>query len=315
MDQGNGTPTTYAECFQWFLAPTDLAGNSPNPSLAPDVINDSWTCPPSEGCTDPNVLRTIVENTRAAGIVVVASAGNSGSGCSTIADPPAIYDASFSVGSTDSSDVIAGSSSRGPVTADGSNRPKPDISAPGVEIRSSYPVSSYRNLSGTSMAGPHIAGVVALLISAHPELRGRVDEIEALIEQTAVPRTSAQTCGGVPGTQVPNNTYGWGRVDALAALGLADSDGDGFTDYQEAWTGTLARNPASALRVTSLTESGAVTFTTASNKFYRLVRSATLASNDWVMVTNNVAGTGGPVTVTDPAATNAASFYRIQLEP
>ena len=79
MNVGVGTPTTYSECYQFFVAPTDLAGNNPDPAMAPDVINNSWGCPPSEGCTDPNVLWTVVENVRAAGIVTVHSAGNSGS--------------------------------------------------------------------------------------------------------------------------------------------------------------------------------------------------------------------------------------------
>ncbi|MEM8964115.1 MAG: S8 family serine peptidase, partial [Acidobacteriota bacterium] len=100
MNQGFGTPTTYAECFQFFIAPTDLSGQNPDPSMGPDVINNSWGCPGFEGCTDPNVLRTVVENTRAAGIVVVVSAGNGGSGCGSVNTPAAIYDASFSVGNT-----------------------------------------------------------------------------------------------------------------------------------------------------------------------------------------------------------------------
>ena len=99
MDQGNGTPATYTECFQWFIAPTNLANQNPDPTRAPHVINNSWGCPPSEGC-NPLSLQTVVENTRAAGIVVVVSAGNGGPACSTVNDPPAIYGASFSVGST-----------------------------------------------------------------------------------------------------------------------------------------------------------------------------------------------------------------------
>ncbi len=219
MDQGVGTPATYAECFQWFIAPTDLNGNNPRPDLAPDVINNSWGCPPSEGCTDPTVLQSVVENTRAAGIVVVVSAGNSGTqGCSTVEDPAAIYDASFTVGATDSSDAIASFSSRGPVTVDGSNRRKPDISAPGVGIRSSVPGGGYQGgWSGTSMAGPHVAGLVALLVSANPALRGQVDALENVITQSAVPRYTTQGCGGDTSTTLPNNTYGWGRIDAWAA--------------------------------------------------------------------------------------------------
>jgi serine protease AprX len=217
MDRGHGTPATYSECFQWFIAPTDLNGANPNPALAPHVVNNSWACPPVEGCTDHNVLQSVVENSRAAGIVVVASAGNSGPACNTVSNPPAIYDASFTVGATGSAGWIAGFSSRGPVTVDISNRLKPDITAPGVGIRSSIRNGDYSYLSGTSMAGPHVAGLVALLISANPALAGQVDKIEAIIRETAVPVTTLQECGGVPGNQVPNHTYGYGRIDAVAA--------------------------------------------------------------------------------------------------
>ena len=128
MDSGNGTPASYIECFEWFIAPTDLNGQNPNPAMAPHVINNSWSCPVSEGCVDPNVMLDVVNSVTAAGILVVVSAGNSGSGCSSVSTPSAIYEASFTVGSTNSSDNIAGSSSRGPVTVDGSNRLKPEIS-------------------------------------------------------------------------------------------------------------------------------------------------------------------------------------------
>jgi len=219
MKNGLGTPATYAECYQWFVAPTKVGGSAPDPSKAPDVINNSWSCPPSEGCNDPNVLLTVVQNVRAAGIVTVHSAGNSGSACSTVKDPAAIYAESFAVGATDSSDGIAGFSSRGPVTIDGSNRRKPDVSAPGVNIRSSVRGGGYQGgWQGTSMAGPHVAGAVALLISAYPGLAGNVDQIENILEQSAVHLTSSQGCGGDSSTAVPNNVYGWGRVDALAAF-------------------------------------------------------------------------------------------------
>ncbi len=118
MDQGNGMPSTYTECFQFFIAPTDLSGQNPNPALRPHVINNSWICPTSEGCTTGDELRVIVENTQAAGIFVEASAGNSGSGCSTVNDPPAIYQASFSTGAIDITNTLASFSSRGPVTRD-----------------------------------------------------------------------------------------------------------------------------------------------------------------------------------------------------
>ena len=116
MDQGNGRPETYTECFQFFIAPTDLNGQNPNPTTRPHVMNNSWGCPTSELCA-PDSLQTIVENTRAAGIFVEVSAGNAGSGCSTVNDPPAIYDASYSTGATTYTGnpvSLAGFSSRGP---------------------------------------------------------------------------------------------------------------------------------------------------------------------------------------------------------
>jgi serine protease AprX len=221
MDQGFGTPATYIECYQWFIAPTNLDGEKPNPDLAPHVINNSWGCPAIEGCTDPSVLLEAVKNVNYAGIVTVHSAGNSGSACATIDTPAAIYDESFTVGNTDNDDYIASNSSRGPVTVDGSNRIKPDISAPGTNILSSIPGGNYSSKSGTSMAAPHVAGLVALLISANPSLAGNVDQIESLITQNALARTATQTCEGVPGTQIPNNTYGWGRIDAEKSVAAA----------------------------------------------------------------------------------------------
>jgi subtilisin family serine protease len=219
MNIGNGTPTTYSTCFQFFLAPTDRAGNNPDPLRAPHVINNSWGCPPSEGCTVPTVLQTVVENVRNAGILVVASAGNNGPACSTVSDPPAIYAASYSVGNLNGTSVNSGSS-RGPVTIDGSGRIKPDISAPGTSVRSSVRNGGYAFLTGTSMAGPHVAGVAALLMSVDPTLKRDPARIEALLSATAVNDiTTVQTCGdtAAPGT-IPNNTFGHGRVDALNAV-------------------------------------------------------------------------------------------------
>lgn len=242
MDDGYGNPTTYSECFEWFIAPTTVAGGSPDPGMAPHVINNSWGCPLSGypsgwECIGQaaNVMQQVVENVRAAGIVVVVSAGNEGSACGTVAAPAAIYDASFSVGSTTSTDAMSGFSSRGPVTVDGSNRMKPDISAPGSNVRSCIPGTGYASFSGTSMAGPHVAGLVALLISAKPELAGEVDTIEQIIRDSAFQpaNPAAQTCGGTPSNVFPNNIFGAGRIDALAAVQLALTGMPFLADFEE----------------------------------------------------------------------------------
>jgi serine protease AprX len=220
MENGWGTPATYSECYEWFMAPYPPGASSldGDPSMAPDIINNSWACPPEEGCTEPDILLAVVDNVRAAGILTVHSAGNSGPNCETVDTPAAIYDSSFTVGNLTSSDTIAPSSSRGPVLVDDSGRLKPDISAPGTSIYSSYRGSIYTTLSGTSMAAPHVAGVAALLLSAQPLLTGQVDQLEQIMTSTAYALTSAQECGGVPGNSIPNNTYGYGRADAWEAL-------------------------------------------------------------------------------------------------
>ena len=223
MDQGNGTPATYTECFQFFIAPTDLNGQNPNPALRPHVMNNSWGCPVSEGCTTRGELETIVNNTQAAGIFVEVSAGNAGSSCSSVNDPPALYEASFSTGAIDISNTLAGFSSRGPSTFYTPPLLKPNISAPGVNVRSSVNTSdtSYANFSGTSMAGPHVVGVVALLWSARPQLERDIAATKTVLQNTANPAVIVnppQTCDGIPNTTIPNNSFGYGRVDVLAAV-------------------------------------------------------------------------------------------------
>ncbi len=219
MDRGNGTPATYLECFQFFLAPYPVNGapDQGDPSKAPDITTNSWGCPPSEGCS-PNTLKVAVEAQRAAGIMTVVAAGNSGSSCSTVVDPPAFYDASYSVGAfSAATGNIASFSSRGPVSIDGSSRIKPDIAAPGVGVRSASRNGAYSILSGTSMATPHVAGAIALLWSAFPELRGQIEITENILNESAA-RVEVSDCNS---SGFPNNVFGFGRLDMKAAFDLA----------------------------------------------------------------------------------------------
>ncbi len=262
MRNGVGTPNTYTTCFEFFLAPYPPDGDpftDGRVDLAPDIINNSWGCPPSEGCNKDS-LRQVVETMRAAGIMVVASAGNGGlSGCSSVIDPIAIYDATFSVGAHDSNGYLAGFSSRGPVTADGSGRMKPDLTAPGVNILSTSRFSNTANSSGTSMASPHVAGAVALLWSAASWLVGDIDLTEQVLLKSATPVYSNK-CGDSAEIVSPNSVFGYGRLDVAAAVEMA----------LQPWDVTVAVTdsvgaPVASADVTWIDERTGYTLTTTTN--------------------------------------------------
>jgi subtilisin family serine protease len=273
MEEGVGRPSTYIECFEWFTAPWPIGGDPDtdgDPSKAPDVINNSWGCPPSEECDGPEIepaMNAAID----AGIVVVVSAGNAGSSCSSVNDPPAIYPRSFAVAATNSSDNLASFSSRGPVTYNGDTYRKPDISGPGVSVRSAYPTNSYATMSGTSMAGPHVAGVTALLLSAEPSLKGRVEMTQQILMRTADPKTSSQGCGGDGVGDVPNNGFGWGIVNARSAIESLSVQGTLTGVITDTITGATVANatvalhplgdPATTVMTATTSAAGAYAFT------------------------------------------------------
>lgn len=226
MYRGTGTVATYLECMEFFLAPYPLGGNprtDGRPDLAPHVMNNSWACPSSEGCRGGEFLDA-VRALSSAGIVIVAAAGNEGPGCGSANDPPGSYSGELiSVAAYDHRNGEAASfSSRGPSGWNGGVGP--DIAAPGVTIRSSVPNGGvgpgglYDYKSGTSMASPHITGMLALLLAGKPELIGKVPETIQLLHSSATPKPTSQTCGAFAGDKRPNAVFGYGFANAFRAL-------------------------------------------------------------------------------------------------
>lgn len=195
---------------QWTLAPTNLAGENPNAALRPHIINNSW------GSTRPSngpLLEDVSKAWAASGQFAVFSNGNEGPKCNTSTSPGSRI-INYSVGNYTKKHTIASTSSRGKGQG---GAIKPDISAPGTNVRSTYPGGTYATGNGTSMAAPHVAGAVALLWSARPDLQGDVEVTRALLDGSAVD-TPNTTCGGTGGN---NNIFGEGRLNAAALLNSA----------------------------------------------------------------------------------------------
>ncbi len=207
-ESGSCSSSSLISCAQWVMAPGGSAANRPN------IVNNSWG-----GGSGSTWYQSYVRNWVAAGIFPAFSNGNSGPNCGT-ANSPGDYPESFASGATDSVDAIASFSSRGPSAFGGI---KPNVSAPGVSIYSSVPTDSYAYYNGTSMASPHTAGVVALLWAIRPGYKGNISATESLIAGNAVGLGTTQTCGGISAGLSPNNTYGYGRIDALQTVNAGGS--------------------------------------------------------------------------------------------
>ncbi|WP_202619227.1 S8 family serine peptidase [Ornithinimicrobium cavernae] len=211
-------PTDQAliDSAQWMLAPTDLNGENPDTSKRPHIINNSWgTTLPSN---DP-FMEDLIEDWDAMGIFSLWANGNSGPACNTSGAPGSRI-ITYSVGNYNSSHTISNTSGKG-YGQDGEI--KPNIAAPGSNVRSTVPGNGYANYSGTSMAAPHAAGAVALLWSAAPGLVGDIAGTRALLDGTAID-TENLICGG---TAADNNVFGEGRLDALALIEAAPTGDTG----------------------------------------------------------------------------------------
>lgn len=207
-DEGKSTTAQrILSAGQFMIAPTDANGENPRPDLAPHIVNNSWGSS-IQGQVD-EWFRQMVQSWRSAQILPVFAAGNNGKDGDGSISHPANYPESLAVAATDMYDNLAQFSSRGPGYLPGI---KPEISAPGKQVRSSIP-GGYAEWSGTSMAAPHISGVAALMLSANPFLT--VDELELLIKGTAVPLTNQEY------PESPNYGFGYGLADAYAAVDMA----------------------------------------------------------------------------------------------
>ncbi len=198
---------------QWIACPTKVDGTDPDCSKAPHVVNNSW----GGGRGNP-WYESYVRAWLSAGIAPVFSIGNSGPNCRT-SNSPGDYTLVVGVGATDNADVLANFSSKGP----GAFRPlKPDFVAPGDGIRSSVNLgnSAYAMYSGTSMAAPHVSGTIALMLSANPDA-GLLFLYNALRLTTTIGMGAPpgpDACGGRSYDVYPNAIYGWGMIDAQAAV-------------------------------------------------------------------------------------------------
>jgi subtilisin family serine protease len=217
-DSGGGFGALFTECFEWNLAPWDLDGANPRPDLAPDAINNSW----GHFFGGRPDYEDEIAALQAAGILVEVSAGNEGASCASVTSPgdyrQVLTTGSVSHGGGSLPGTLNSFSSRGPSELYPADY-VPDVMAPGWFIRSSVPGNGYGIMSGTSMAGPHVTGLVGLMWSANPALRGQVETTMQIINDTAVPLTgqTGSDCGG-DHTEGPNNDWGHGTIDALAAV-------------------------------------------------------------------------------------------------
>lgn len=196
------------DSYQWAADPD---GNPSTMEDVPDVINNSW----GTGGNCEQTYWNAIDVVEAAGIVNVVSVDNTGPSPGSVNSPESRATTPFncfSVGNVNPhlpEYPIWNSSGRGPSPCDGSTI-KPEVTAPGAQIRSSLPGGGYGNLTGTSMAAPHVSGACTLLMQANPNLT--VDQVKECLMVTSYDR----------GAVGEDNDYGWGIIDVGAALAYAE---------------------------------------------------------------------------------------------
>jgi len=293
-DDGNTTDAILHAGFQWAMAPTDLQGNNPDPAKAPDIVSNSWGDTNSSDQTFWNDILAW----RAAGIMPVFAGGNNGPSSGSV-DSPGSNPQSFAVGATNINDVVASFSGRGPSPW---GEIKPEVVAPGVNVRSSVPPSVDPSLyqggwNGTSMATPHGAGATALLWQARPDLT--ITATEFVLTSTALPLPNQASS--------PNNDYGWGRIDAFQAVSAVMNGGR----FWGRVTDKVSGQPVAGAVITMMRENGDGASQTATDAqgYYTFTVGAGVytvsVSNFWYIpqTVQHVTITAGYTTILDFALT------------
>ncbi|MBT3784463.1 S8 family serine peptidase, partial [bacterium] len=199
-DKGYTTVSVALRAMQWMADPD----SNPNTVDHPRIVSNSWGGKMKDRVVQL-LFRSAVQSWREIGIVPVFAAGNSGPELYSVEFPGA-YPESLAVGAVNSQDQIARFSSRGPVNFMGKTIIKPDVSAPGVEVFSADQNGGYARMSGTSMATPHVAGVVALMLQANPWLGP--ETISRVLRETSEDL----------GDTGKDPEFGAGRIDAYRAV-------------------------------------------------------------------------------------------------
>ena len=203
---GNSTKEDILKAMQWMADPD---GN-PNTVDSPAVVNNSWGDDEAYRDRDPenDPMCLVIDSWVKLGIVPVFTAGNTGPRDETINVPGACPN-SVTVGATEQYDRSPHFSSSGPTSWKTVRIVKPDVSAPGVDVKSADRYGSYENMSGTSMAAPHVSGAIALILQSKPELT--VDELKDVLYRGSKDLGKAGK----------DNTFGFGRLDVLKSVELA----------------------------------------------------------------------------------------------
>ena len=294
-DRGTASTSAIHKGFQWLLDPD---GN-PATADAPDVVNASWTGS-AAGCGLE--FQPDLRNLRAAGILPVFSAGNYGGTAGTVLSPANLPEA-FSVGSVDNTGLVDPSSSRGPSACD--QRVEPRVVAPGVGVHTTDLYGGYLDASGTSIAAPHVTGVAALLLGAYPDLSA--DRLQSALETTADDL-------GAPG---PDNAYGYGRVNAPAALQWLATAPD-FTVAVSPSAPTVAPGGSATLAVTVAPVNGFAAGVTLALTGLPAQASATITGATQIAITTTAAIAPGTypliLTATGGGLTRTA-YARLTVTP